>query len=66
LTRDVAFDSGGRVYPPLEDLAPKRAAPAMTADERLKLTKELIAARDRQAPAGKARGGAARAEPKKP
>jgi hypothetical protein len=50
LTRDVAFDSGGRVYPPLEDLAPKRAAPAMTADERLKLTKELIAARDRQAP----------------
>jgi hypothetical protein len=27
----------------------------MTPDERLKLQKELIAARDRQAPAGKAR-----------
>ena len=54
------------VYPPLEDLAPKRAVPAMTADERLKLAKELIAARDRQAPGGKARGGAAQAEPIKP
>jgi hypothetical protein len=54
------------VYPPLEDLAPKRAVPAMTADERLKLAKELIAARDRQVPGGKARGGAAQAEPMKP
>jgi len=54
------------VYPPLEDLAPKRAVPAMTADERLKLAKELIAARDRQAPGGKARGGAAQAESMKP
>ena len=51
---------------PLGDLAPKRAVPAMTPDERLKLTKELIAARDRQAPAGKARGVAARDEPVKP
>ena len=54
------------VYPPLEGLAPTRAVPAMTADERSKLAKELIAARDRQAPAGKARGGTAPAQPVKP
>jgi hypothetical protein len=45
------------VYRPVGDLPPKRAVPAMTADERLKLQKELIAARDRQASAGKAKGG---------
>jgi hypothetical protein len=38
----------------------------MTLDERLKLQKELIAARDRQAPGGKAKAGAARALPTKP
>jgi hypothetical protein len=54
------------VYLPVEDLPPKREKPAMTPDERLKLQKELIAARDRQAPAAKARGGAARAQPVKP
>jgi hypothetical protein len=54
------------VYLPVEDLPPKRAKPAMTPDERLKLQKELIAARDRQAPGGKARGAAARAQPMKP
>jgi hypothetical protein len=43
------------VYPLIGDLPPKREKPAMTPDERLKLQKELIAARDRQAPAGKAR-----------
>jgi hypothetical protein len=32
----------------LEDLPPKREKPPMTADERSKLQKELIAARDRQ------------------
>jgi hypothetical protein len=48
------------VYLPVEDLPPKREKPAMTADERTKLQKELIAARDRQASDGKARGGAAR------
>jgi hypothetical protein len=32
-------------YPAVEDLPPKREKPAMTADERLKLQKELIAAR---------------------
>ena len=53
------------VYLPVEDLPPKRV-PAMTADERLKLQKELIAARDRQASAGKAKGGAARAQPMNP
>jgi hypothetical protein len=54
------------VYLPVQDLPPKREKPAMTPDERLKLQKELIAARDRQAPGGKARGSAARAQPMKP
>jgi hypothetical protein len=54
------------VYLPVEDLPPKREKPAMTADERSKLQKELIAARDRQASVGKARGGAARPQPIKP
>ena len=53
-------------YPLVGDLPPKREKPAMTPDERSKLQKELIAARDRQAAATKARGGAARAEPMKP
>jgi hypothetical protein len=53
-------------YPPLQDLPPKRTVPAMTADERLKLTKELIAARDHQAPPIKARGSAARDDSLKP
>ena len=35
-------------YPAVQDLPPKREKPAMTADERLKLQKELIAARDRR------------------
>jgi hypothetical protein len=52
------------VYLPVEDLPPKREKPAMTADERSKLQKELIDARDRQA--SKASGGAARPQPKKP
>jgi hypothetical protein len=38
----------------------------MTPAERLKLQKELIAARDRQAAAGKARGAVAPIEPTKP
>ena len=52
-------------YLPVEDLPPKREMPAMTPDERLKLQKELIAARDRQEAAAKAQG-AAPAEPVKP
>src|SRR6202790_3850775 len=45
------------VYPLVGDLPPKREKPAMTPDERLKLQKELIAARDRQV--SKAKGPAA-------
>jgi hypothetical protein len=46
------------VYLPVEDLPPKREKPAMTIDERSKLEKELLAARE--ASDRKARGGAAR------
>ena len=53
-------------YLPVEDLPPKREKPAMTADERSKLQKELITARDRQTSAVKARGGAAREKAKTP
>jgi hypothetical protein len=41
------------VYLPVEVLPPPREKPVMTPDERLKLQKELIAARDRQASDGK-------------
>jgi hypothetical protein len=51
-------------YLPVEDLPPKREKPAMTVDERSKLQKELIAARDRQTSVAKA--GAARPKPIKP
>ncbi len=54
------------VYPLVGDLPPKREESAMTPDERLKLQKELIAARDRQAPKGKAKDDATHAEPVKP
>ena len=53
-------------YPLLADLVPKRENPAMTPDQRLKLQKELSAARDRQAPKSpksKAKDGATHAEP---
>jgi hypothetical protein len=53
-------------YPAVEDVPPWPEKPAMTADEQLKLKKELSATGDRQAPGGKAKGGAARAQPKKP
>jgi hypothetical protein len=43
-------------YLPVEDLPAPRETPVMTPDERLKLQKELIAARDRQAAAGKGQG----------
>jgi hypothetical protein len=49
-------------YLPVEDL-PKDDKPAMTADERLKLQKELIAARDRQASRAKTGGGATSPNP---
>ena len=51
------------VYLPVEDL-PQQKSAAMTPDERSKLLKELIAARDRQAEAAKAQGGPI--EPMKP
>jgi hypothetical protein len=54
------------VYLPVEDLPPEREKPAMTVDERSKLKKELIAARDRQASDGNARAGAQRPQPIKP
>jgi len=38
-----------KVYLPVEDLPPKREKPPLTPDERLKLQKELVAVRDRQA-----------------
>jgi hypothetical protein len=53
-------------YPLIGDLPPKRENPAMTPDQRLKLQKELSAARDRQAPKSKAEDGATHAEPVKP
>jgi len=53
-------------YLPVEDLPPKGEKPAMTADERLKLKKELIAARDRQASRAKVKEGAASPQSMKP
>jgi hypothetical protein len=50
-------------YPAVEEVPPRRG-PMMTADEQLKLQKELAAARDRQA--SKARGQGAGPEPTKP
>jgi hypothetical protein len=52
------------VYLPVHDLPPQRETPGMTSDERSKLKQELLAARDRQAAAAKAQGGAL--EPVKP
>jgi hypothetical protein len=43
-------------YLPVEDVPPPRGMPVMTPDERAKLKKELIAARDRQAVAAKSQG----------
>jgi hypothetical protein len=54
------------VYLPVEDLPLKRDKPAMTADERSKLQKELIAARDRQTSGVKAGGATARPKPAVP
>jgi len=51
-------------YPAVEDVPPRPEKPAMTADEQLKLKKELSATRDRQAPKGKASRGAG--QPVKP
>ncbi|MBV8924388.1 MAG: hypothetical protein JOZ74_03360 [Bradyrhizobium sp.] len=52
-------------YLPVEDV-PKRADPAMSADDRAKLVKELTAARDRQTLHAKPKEGAARPTAAKP
>jgi len=52
-------------YLALEDTPPKPERPAMTADEQLKLKKELAVARDRQAK-GNAEGNDPRTESTKP
>ena len=62
---DASVPPTTSVYLPVEDLPPQRENPAMTPDERLKLKKELIAARDRQEAAKKAKG-ATQADPVKP
>lgn len=53
-------------YLPVGDLPPAREKPAMTVDERAKVLKELIAARDRQASRVKAREGETRSKPVTP
>jgi hypothetical protein len=53
-------------YPAVQDVPPRPEKPAMTADEQLKLKKELSAARDRQGSGGKARTRPAPARPVKP
>ncbi len=64
---DAQAEARATSVDPSIDLLPERERPAMTVDERLKLQKELIAARDRQASAAKARPrDAPRAEPVKP
>ena len=68
LALDARAEEPGRPrttgYPAVEDVPPRPEKPAMTADEQLKLKKELSATRDRQAPKGKASGGAG--QPVKP
>jgi hypothetical protein len=53
-------------YPAVEDLPQQRERPAMTADERLKLQKELIGARDRLASRARAKQAATSSQPVKP
>ena len=53
-------------YMPVQDMPPRPEKPAMTPNEQSKLKKDLSAARDRQAPKGKAKADATRAEPVKP
>ena len=51
-------------YPAVEDVPSRPEKPAMTADEQLKLKKDLSATRDHQAP--KAKSGAGSRQPQKP
>jgi hypothetical protein len=57
-----AESSAPRKYLPVEDV-PKRQDPAMSADDRAKLVKELTAARNRQASHPKAKDGTKHAKP---
>jgi hypothetical protein len=57
----LAEDKGHRKttgYLAVEDVPPRPEKPAMTADEQLRLKKELSATRDHQAPKGKSGAGA--------
>jgi hypothetical protein len=63
---ETAAVSKQGAYPAVEDLPPPREKPALTLDERAKLKKELIDARDRQTSRVKASEGAARTNPAKP
>jgi hypothetical protein len=56
----------GQARPQIDALVPKDEKPFMAADERLKLQKELIAARDRQEARAKAKGMAPSSQPVKP
>jgi hypothetical protein len=63
------MDARAQAAPPktsIFDPPPKRENPAMTPDERLKMQKELNAARDRQGAASKAKAHPAPAQPMKP
>ncbi len=63
------MDARAQAAPPqtsIYDRRPKRENPAMTADERLKMQKELNAARDRQGAPAKAGTHTAPAQPVKP
>jgi hypothetical protein len=63
---EATAPSKASAYLPVEDLPPKREKPAMTADERMKVTKELTAARDRPASHVKARYARRQTKPVKP
>jgi hypothetical protein len=52
---EVAAPQKPSGYMPVEEMPSKREKPALTPDEVLKLRKDLIEARDRQAPKGKAK-----------
>jgi hypothetical protein len=58
--------SGSASAKSIYDPPPQRGNPAMTPDERLKMQKELNAARDRQGAASKAKAHPAPAQPAKP
>jgi hypothetical protein len=60
VTSDARAQASGRPkatdYPAVGDVPQRPEKPAMTAEEQLKLRKELGAVRDRQAPKGKSSG----------